>query len=566
MVFLKNRKILPLTFFFVVIVCLIRLFQGVDFTDTGFLLSHYKYSINNLNYINLEDYTLLGTFLIGGFFYNFFGFKTLVSFKILYFVASLITLISSYVFLKKFLQNDKRDLLFYLLISFFFLNFFHQNYLDYDNISIIFLILILNLTSNIYQKENYIISSIFLTFLIIFSVFINFKNLSYFFNLLLILSFLVYEKKFDKKYLFLNLILLFIGSILSLSLIWKILHITNITENYFDFLNNIFLNNITDSSDVHSFGYLLKRHLRDYSIAILFFIVFVFFHKIFLKQIKNKNLIVISSIFFLLLSLVEIFIIDFKRWYLPGIFAYIIFLCILEKKEYQFFYILIFINIFLISAGSAGSVEKTSYIYWLTIPITFAYFLDLKNKSYLNIFKFSKKYYFIILLNYFLIFSFSGNLLNTYRDSFNFLKLSHPIDIKELKYSFTNRERANSINTLYNYLNINYHKNEEIINFNSIPMIYFITDLKPYRKIWNFTSSVSSLEKFFLKNDFINFPDLLYAKVDTMNKNWPTKGRIEDIKTEMNDKKILIMYEFIEKYNYKIKWQNDAFVLMSKEY
>jgi hypothetical protein len=34
----------------------------------------------------------------------------------------------------------------------------------------------------------------------------------------------------------------------------------------------------------------------------------------------------------------------------------------------------------------------------------------------------------------------------------------------------------------------------------------------------------------------------------------------------MNDKKILIMYEFIEKYNYKIKWQNDAFVLMSKEY
>ena len=94
--------------------------------------------------------------------------------------------------------------------------------------------------------------------MIIFSVFINFKNLSYIFNLLLILSFLVYEKKFDRKYLFLNLILLFIGSILSLGLIWKILHITNITENYFDFLNNIFLNNITDSSNVHSFGYLLK--------------------------------------------------------------------------------------------------------------------------------------------------------------------------------------------------------------------------------------------------------------------------------------------------------------------
>ena len=157
-------------------------------------------------------------------------------------------------------------------------------------------------------------------------------------------------------------------------------------------------------------------------------------------------------------------------------------------------------------------------------------------------------------------------MLNTYRDSFNFLKLSHPIDTKELKYSFTNRERANSINTLYHYLNINYQKNEEIINFNSIPMIYFITDLKPYRKIWNFTSSVPSLEKFFLKNNFTNFPDLLYAKVDTMNKNWPTKGRIEDIKTEMNDKKILIMYKFIEKYNYEIKWQNDAFVLMSKKH
>ena len=50
-----------------------------------------------------------------------------------------------------------------------------------------------------------------------------------------------------------------------------------------------------------------------------------------------------------------------------------------------------------------------------------------------------------------------------------------------------------------------------------------------------------------------------------MNKSWPEKGDIKDIKTEMYDKKILVMKKFIKKYDYKIKWQNDSFVIMSKK-
>lgn len=566
MLILKDNKILFFFVLFVILTSLIRVFQGIDFTDTGYLISHYKIIFSDIKTINILDYSLLGTFLIGGFFYNFLGFKTLVSFKILYLLTSLITAIFSYYFLKKFLNVNKKLLIIFLLLTFFFLNFFHQNYLDYDNLSINFLILILIFCTNIYQKENYHISSFLLAFFLLSSIFINFKNLSFIFNIFLIFFFLIYEKKFDKKYLYLNFFSFLLGLILSLIVIFHTLNSLDISAKYFDFLKNIFLIDFIDSSDVHSFSYLIKRHFRDYSIVIIFLTIFIFFHNKALKKVKFDDLIIISSTFFIILFFLEIFILDFKRWYLPGFFAYIIFLSLLEKKESRIFYLFIFINIFLISAGSAGSVEKSSYIYWLTIPTTFNYFLNLKyNNHFLNIFRHHKKYYLNILLCYLLIYACLGNYLNTYRDSYNFLKLSHQTNFKELRYSFTTKERANSINSLHDYLIKNNFKNNEVISFNSIPMLFFITELKPHRKIWNFTSSVNSLENFFLNKNFSSFPDIIYAKTDMMNKSWPEKGDIKDIKTEMYDKKILVMKKFIKKYDYKIKWQNDSFVIMSKK-
>lgn len=333
----KNNKILFFFVLFVILTSLLRVFQGIDFTDTGYLISHYKIIFSNAKTINVLDYSLLGTFLIGGLFYNFLGFKTLVSFKILYLLSSFITSICSYFFLKKFLNVNKKLLIIFLLVTFFFLNFFHQNYLDYDNLSINFLILILIFCTNIYQKENYLISSFLLAFFILLSIFINFKNLSFIFNIFLIFSFLVYEKKFDKKYFYFNFFSFLLGLILSLLVILYVLNNLGISAKYFEFLKNIFLIDFIDSSDVHSFSYLIKRHFRDYSIVLIFFIIFIFFHNRVLKNVKFDNLILISSIFFIILFLFEIFILDFKRWYLPGFFVYVTFLSFLEKKNQGFF-------------------------------------------------------------------------------------------------------------------------------------------------------------------------------------------------------------------------------------
>ena len=140
MLILKDNKILFFFVLFVILTSLIRVFQGIDFTDTGYLISHYKIIFSDIKTINILDYSLLGTFLIGGFFYNFLGFKTLVSFKILYLLTSIITAIFSYYFLKKFLNVNKKLLIIFCCT--FFSEFF-QNYLDYDNLSINFLILIL---------------------------------------------------------------------------------------------------------------------------------------------------------------------------------------------------------------------------------------------------------------------------------------------------------------------------------------------------------------------------------------------------------------------------------------
>ena len=131
----------------------------------------------------------------------------------------------------------------------------------------------------------------------------------------------------------------------------------------------------------------------------------------------------------------------------------------------------------------------------------------------------------------------------------------------ELFGIFSSKEKVEAIDGIIFEAKKYIKKENTLICFNSVPMLhyllnrdYFLSD--PWLVQYDFNIELDQK----LKQN--SFPDyIIYAKKSAREKNWPNT----DVLYEPRDKKKYIyMNNYINKYNYKIIYENSSFILYKK--
>ena len=547
-----NSKNLTFILIIILLLSFSKIFLGLDVTDEGWLLSGYKLIFSPEYELNPHDFKFIGTFIIGGFFYNFLGLENLYFYRILYYFISILTLFIIFKTLQEKLRLKNIELFNILFLVFLFNTGNDYLIISYDNLSLLIIsCYIFYFSKKKKEYKDYILLGT-LNFILIF---LSFRNIP-----LCLLSIIFFFKLFDNfnsiKSRFIYFILGNILSILAISLLLFFLgHLSSYFFQYIEIVYEIF--DINQNSHYRA-SYILIRLARDILICFAFLIIIYLSNLI----LKNNNFLKKNLIFFFLsigLYVIDKYIIDFSRWYIVCIFTYIICFQLYIDKNQKFFYLTLILSSFLFISGSAAGIDKISFFYYFLLPITFNYLKYSKINSNDKIFSLNERKIYINLFTFFfLTFATLSNFSNTYRDSSNKLNLNTRINNKKLVNIFTTKIRATKLNELIKFIDEKKINNETTLVIGSIPIIFYLYDVKPYLYTWPELLTKKEIDKKLKDTD--NLPKyIIKSKVDTMRKNWPLDADINFQVTQSFDKRLFQLNKFLEIGNYKKVWSNDSF-------
>ena len=122
---------------FLIIYPLLFIWQGIDLTDQGYVLTNYQRVFDDPP-TSLDQLTLFLwlSMVIGGLWYNVFGFLGVIGFKLAYAITLYITLVFAYQTLKP--HFDKKQLLFALLVTQMFIIKADVKWIYYNTLTSLF--------------------------------------------------------------------------------------------------------------------------------------------------------------------------------------------------------------------------------------------------------------------------------------------------------------------------------------------------------------------------------------------------------------------------------------------
>jgi len=602
----------------IIIYPLLWIYQGIDLTDSGYVMFYYKRIFSNPEVISNMSPIVL-TSVLGGIWLKLFPFMEYTSCKL---GSALVVIFINFLLFKIFkdIFKNKTLLLLSLLVSTICITRPFVQFLNYSSLTVLFFVLgSYFLYKGIVNKSNInvLISSVILSL----SIFVRFPNilgLSFVF-IFWFWSFInIQTNKCDKKEEFLNSLKfsgIFLAGYLITALIFLLgLKLTGVLGFYLDGFKNLLF--YAKSNTHHSVFMLLGLYTKTYFKALLVGVNFVgiifVFGELIKNNSKNKNIFRFFALIILIFTLLclntvilynlplnhTIFSIrlfaeticllfaenfwQYMGMFLPlGIFLFIPFFNLFDKKIKAKLKLLSFMGLFVAIFSFAGSDGYFYNIpgYWFLAVISVYCVLNpaiFKNSSFNIQHKIKKTG--LILVIFLSIFSIATKGTCFY-DSTNKFSLNTNINNKMFWGSYTTKEKAfvlkNFIKAYPNYIK----KDDLLLAWPSIPLLHYITETKPALKSpWPavmdyriFKKNMEELEK----NK--EFPVILISKYLTTNRDWP-KELIDNpysyyagncssslgyvIRDNCEEDKMIKIFIKNNKY-YKI-WEDDFFIMYKK--
>lgn len=214
--------------------------------------------------------------------------------------------------------------------------------------------------------------------------------------------------------------------------------------------------------------------------------------------------------------------------------------------------------------GSNNGILKSFYGMWMTLPLAMLCCYQLessaKSKAIRSIFSLTS----CVVLSL-LIMALIFHSTNVYRDDMNRFDLNTEFFSPGLRGIYSTSDRVDAIDELIIRIKESSNKGDELLMFNSIPLLHYLTETRPaLGNPWPDSLPLSTIKSRMenLKKER-RYPKLfIYAKVNTRNRDWPNSNA--PIAEENAEKFIYIKNELINISNYSLLWEDDAFAIYQR--
>lgn len=541
----RNAKSWGEKFILLIIIVYPLLFirQGLDFTDTGFLLTNFQQIFNDPASIE-SSFRIWLTNVLGGIWVYFFGDSLgYIGYKLAAVFLVYATLYITYLILKPHIE--RKILLFGLFLALIFINRSGYQF-SYNSLTAFFYVLAAYfIVAGLRENNNKLI---FFSGLVLgLNLFVRLPNvLGIFLVVCILFHWHINKTGFSVQ---MRRVLCFILGYVSVILI--ILFIMYLLGHLHGYISAL-------KSTLPMLGDQYGHHRSDRLID-----VFVFLHKMTLQKIEFLLLGLLVLLILLTVSsrvtlrfFRQIIILAaagawlylyrdlYRDWYamISSVLAVLYLVLLLyvlnfekdrDLRTVSFTALLILV---LAPAGSANAIVNAVLGMYIAIPIGFNYIwgirelkVDIKPATsrsgagyFLRLNKDELKLIKIVVVGLFLVFTMKSAYYFTYRDSGNRWEMSHRVNHPRLKGVLTTEERAQVVEDLMSNLQAYVKEDDYLLAYEQISLVYFLTKTRPYLySSWPMLYSPAKFEQSLNRalQERPNLPVIVRAKGSTEDSN-----------------------------------------------
>ncbi|MDI6717435.1 MAG: glycosyltransferase family 39 protein [Patescibacteria group bacterium] len=568
----EKKEFIVIRIFWLIIIIypFLFLWHGLNFSDEGNIMTIYRLIFSDPYSIRTSiAFGTWGASIIGGSWLSIFGGFGLIGVRFAGALVSILTVIVSYFILKEYIK--KKILLLGFLISFLFsYHFFTLTIIGYSNLSILFFaISILFLTKGLKKNNN---ALVFLAgFFLVFNIFIRLPNILGLFFILAIPYNACIKNIRAKEYLR-HYFAFITGALISFAVVYFIMRIFGHVNYYIESLKYLMESTQNNNGPYNAQGLIFSTFKGYFSLFgnfILMFLLAILGFFLYLK-FKLNRLNFFIKLFLLLLFLLFLYV-EYNFIgiliggrvvsLLTGLCYAVLFAHVLNYKEgdknLNLIALLMLILFIIIPLGSGAGHINALYLIPISFPIVVNYIHNIKKIDFslkISQLKYLKDISFVInekiiksgkyfILAVFIPYALTNAFAFSYDDSYNRFLLNTKINSNYLKGIYTTEEKAIPLNELLLQLPKYIQKNDTILVTWIAPIIYYITETKPYfPSPWTEIYDRDQITAF-LNNNFMNKKLPVVIRYDYLSKH-----RYDDI-----------LYNFFKKNSYEKKWNNKMY-------
>ncbi len=541
-------------------------FEGLDITDEGFILSKSWFMFNEMWQENVD--VIAGSSFFGGLWLHILNEPSILWARIgaILLISTNFTII--FILLKRYFEIIKAFIVVFIALTYTTSPTLSCTTINYNNLPVFLIVVSLFFVYKYFDTlrlHNLILSGIMVSF----SLFSRFIFAPFLF--LPVLWILIDFYKNRNFYLLRSRLLYYLlGIIIGSAIVLSILLITNSLTTYLTSVKELFNTAASSNADSHSSYNLLKRYIRDFLLVskylffiFLFLLFFVFIYS--LKLIRYYKFLVLSLFtlgFFLYIFVETYFYIHAYRYIiLSCIFANLLICSIIKKINYNIF-LLLLSSLYLIFFSFLGSDNGLLMpIYSGSSALAFSLsvlLLEDIDDYFIRGHHFNLKIFSRLILISIVFYIIFNKRADVYRDLPR-AELQHSFSSEVLKSINSNSYRVKHIDSLI--VNFNRLKKDEhtALSINSNPMFYFLCN-QPYYLTNPWFVTVADFEEKILYSAPPNY--FILTKKNPRNKNW-------HLEIEICDATDTTIYNYFKNYvisnHYKSVYQDDVFVIYFKE-
>ena len=572
--------------FLIIIFPLLFVRQGLDFTDTGYLLANYQQIFNEPASIG-SSFRIWLTDILGGIWIYFFGDSLgLLGYRFAGVLLVYSSVYCSYLVLKG--HFDKRHLLWGLLVSLIFINRSGYQF-DYNSLTALFYVLSAYfILKGMQDNKNYLIFiSAFLSGL---NIFIRLPNvLGFLFVLCIFFAGHLNKTRFSVQVK--QSIYYLAGYLSSIIVVFAVMHLLGHFEIYISTLKDTFIM-LYDLKGYHSSDRLANTYLIQHKIVsaktgvIILGLTVISVMLTLFSRFRNRflqYLIILLTAFCLVYFNYDSYQIRFDMVAGALGILYPVLVCIImdvgrNNKDLRLVSFVSILILVLAPQGSSEGILNSVYGMYIAMPLVFNYLWAVKsfkiniawvtepliNRLKIRLSDNEIKLIKIIAMIVFLVFTVKSAWFSTYRDSADRLAMAYKIDHSMLKGILTTKERTRVVDELLSVFPRYVRENDYLLAYEQVSLVYFLTKTRPYLySSWPMLYSPEKNKKSLDRalQERTDLPVIVRARGNTEEYTWPkTKGLRHSY---YFDGFRNIMDDFIKQNHYNVVWQNSFFEILS---